>query len=79
MNYYCRLYIILAKNIFNISADVFVDKYRIRSSEMPLLIGRNDKIVKNLGRRPVRSIGDIIREYVKYFQDHPEHLGIETH
>jgi len=72
-------YIILTKNIFNISADVFVDRNRIRPSEVPLLIGRNDKIVKDLGWHPVRSIVDIIKEGVKYYQDHPEQLGIEAH
>jgi len=27
----------------------------------------------------VRSIIDIIKEGVKYFQEHPEQLGIEAH
>lgn len=58
---------------------MFIDKNRIRSSEVPLLIGRNDKIVKDLGWLPVRSIVDIIKEGVKYFPDHPEQLGIEAH
>ena len=58
---------------------MFVDRNRIRPSEVPLLIGRNDKIVKDLGWHPVRSIVDIIKEGVKYYQDHPEQLGIEAH
>ena len=71
--------IILAKDNFNISTDVFVDENRIRSSEVPLLIGRNDKNVKDLGWWSVMSIGDIIKEEIKCFQDHPEQLGIEVH
>ncbi len=72
-------YVELAKKIFNISADVFVDENRLRPSEVPLLIGRNDKITNDIGWRPIRSIIDIIKEGVKYFQDHPEQLGIEAH
>ncbi len=72
-------YVELAKKIFNISAEVFVDKKRLRPSEVPLLIGRNDKIINDIGWRPLKSIIDIIKEGVKYFQEHPEQLGIEAH
>ena len=72
-------YVELAKNVFNIDVNVYIDPDRMRPSEVPLLIGRNDKIVKDTGWRPVRSIIDIIKEGVKYFQDHPEQLGIEAH
>jgi len=72
-------YVELAKNVFNIDVNVFIDPDRMRPSEVPLLIGKNDKIVKDTGWRPVRSIIDIIKEGVKYFQDHPEQLGIEAH
>ncbi len=72
-------YIELARNIFNISVKVYVDSSRIRPSEVPLLIGRNDKIINHTGWQPVRSIIDIIKEGVKYFQEHPEQLGIEAH
>ncbi|MFW9819998.1 MAG: GDP-mannose 4,6-dehydratase [Candidatus Thorarchaeota archaeon] len=72
-------YVKLSKKIFNISSNVFIDPKRMRPSEVPLLIGRNDKILKDIGWRPVRSIVDIIKEGVKYFQDHPEQLGIEAH
>ncbi|MFX1260283.1 MAG: GDP-mannose 4,6-dehydratase, partial [Promethearchaeota archaeon] len=72
-------YIELAKKIFNISTKVYVDPKRIRPSEVPLLIGKNDKIVKDIGWNPVRTIIDIIKQGVKYFQDHPEQLGIEAH
>jgi len=72
-------YVKLAKNIFDISAEVFIDPKRMRPSEVPLLIGRNDKIVNDTGWKPVRSILDIIKEGVKYFQEHPEQLGIEAH
>ena len=72
-------YVQLAKNIYNISADVFVHPSRIRPSEVPLLIGKNDKLVKDTGWRPLKSIVDIIKEGVAYFQEHPEQLGIEAH
>jgi len=72
-------YVELAKKTFNISAKVFVDRNRLRPSEVPLLIGRNDKIFKETGWKPVRSIIDIIKDGVEYFQEHPEQLGIEAH
>ena len=72
-------YVELSKKIFNISAKVFVDQDRMRPSEVPLLIGKNDKIVKEIGWYPVRSIIDIIKDGVQYFQDHQEQLGIEAH
>jgi len=72
-------YVKLAKRIYNINAPVFIDPKRLRPSEVPLLIGKNEKIFKETGWKPVRSIIDIIKEGVKYFQDHPEQLGIEAH
>jgi len=72
-------YVKLAKNIYNINVPVFIDPKRIRPSEVPLLIGKNDKIFKETGWRPVKTIIDIIKEGVKYFQEHPEQLGIEAH
>jgi GDP-4-dehydro-6-deoxy-D-mannose reductase len=72
-------YVRLAKQTFNIDTKVFVDKNRMRPSEVPLLIGRNDKIIEQTGWRPTRSVVDIIKEGVKYFQNHPEMLGIEAH
>ena len=56
-----------------------MDKDRLRPSEVPLLIGRNEKIINEIGWRPTRSIIDIINEGVKYFQEHPEQLKIEAH
>ncbi|MEE9378572.1 MAG: GDP-mannose 4,6-dehydratase [Candidatus Lokiarchaeia archaeon] len=72
-------YVKLAKKIFNISNEILIDPKRMRPSEVPLLIGKNDKIVKGTGWFPVRSIVDIIKDGVKYFQEHPEQLGIEAH
>jgi len=72
-------YVYLAKKTFNIDVDVFVDTDRLRPSEVPLLIGKNNKIVNKIGWYPTRSVIDIIKEGVKYFQDHPEQLGIEAH
>ena len=72
-------YVKLAKKIYNIDAKVFIDPHRMRPSEVPLLIGRNDKIINETGWRPIRSIIDIIKEGVEYFQAHPEMLGIEAH
>ncbi|MHA1251826.1 MAG: GDP-mannose 4,6-dehydratase [Candidatus Helarchaeota archaeon] len=72
-------YIELAKKVFNISAKVFVDPERFRPSEVPLLIGNNEKFIKETGWMPVRTILDIIKEGVEYFQQHPEQLGVEAH
>ena len=72
-------YIKLALKIFNLNTKILVDPERMRPSEVPLLIGKNDKFVKATGWQPVRSIVDIIKEGVQYFQDHPEQLGIEAH
>ena len=72
-------YVKLAKNVFNIDAPVLIDENRLRPSEVPLLIGKNDKIINEIGWYPTRTILDIIKEGVKYFQDHPEQLGIEAH
>ena len=72
-------YVELAKKIFNISTKVYVDPNRMRPSEVPLLIGKNDKIINEIGWRPTRTIVDIIKEGVKYFKEHPEQLRIEAH
>ncbi|MFW9879759.1 MAG: GDP-mannose 4,6-dehydratase, partial [Candidatus Thorarchaeota archaeon] len=72
-------YVEIAKKTFNISAKIFIDPNRLRPSEVPLLIGRNEKIIKEIGWRPVRSIIDIINDGVAYFQKHTEQLGIEAH
>ena len=72
-------YVKLAKDIFNITSEVYVDSKRMRPSEVPLLIGMNDKIIKDTGWKPIRSIIDIIKEGVAYFKAHPEQLGIEAH
>jgi len=72
-------YVKLAKRVFNIDAPVLIDENRLRPSEVPLLIGKNDKIINEIGWYPTRTILDIIKEGVKYFQDHPEQLGIEAH
>ena len=72
-------YVKIAKEIFDINTEVFIDPKRMRPSEVPLLIGRNEKIYNETGWKPIRSIIDIIKEGVQYFQDHPEQLGIEAH
>ncbi|MHA1197582.1 MAG: hypothetical protein ACTSSM_16010, partial [Promethearchaeota archaeon] len=72
-------YIKLAKKLFNINNGVYVDPKRLRPSEVPLLIGRNDKIRQVTGWRPTRTIIDIIKDGVNYFKEHPEQLGIEAH
>ncbi len=72
-------YIKLALKLYNINIKVFVDPNRLRPSEVPLLIGNNDKFVNATGWQPIRSILDIIKDGTKYFQDHPEQLNIEAH
>lgn len=72
-------YVKLAKKLYNIDAAVFVDPDRLRPSEVPLLIGKNEKIIKATGWQPTRSIVDIIKQGVQYFNDHKEQLYIEAH
>jgi GDP-4-dehydro-6-deoxy-D-mannose reductase len=72
-------YVELAKKVFNVSAEVFIDPDRLRPSEVPLLIGKNDKIINDIGWHPTRTILDIINEGVAYFKDHTEQLGVEAH
>jgi len=72
-------YVKLAKKIYNLDTSVFIDPRRMRPSEVPLLIGKNEKIYNETGWKPIKSIVDIIKEGVEYFQAHPEMLGIEAH
>jgi len=72
-------YVKLAKKIYNLDTGVFIDPKRMRPSEVPLLIGKNEKIYNETGWKPIRSVVDIIKDGVKYFQEHPEMLGIEAH
>ncbi|KKM98490.1 hypothetical protein LCGC14_1157370 [marine sediment metagenome] len=72
-------YVKLAKRTFNITAPVYVDRKRLRPSEVPLLIGTNKKIINETGWNPTRTIIDIIKDGVEYFQQHPDQLGIEAH
>jgi len=62
-------YVKLAKSIYNLDTSVFIDPTRMRPSEVPLLIGKNEKIFNETGWRPVRSIVDIIKDGVEYFQE----------
>jgi len=72
-------YVKLACSIFNLDVEIFVDPKRLRPSEVPLLIGKNEKIFNATGWRPTRSVVDIIKDGVQYFKEHPEQLGIEAH
>ncbi|MEJ2251947.1 MAG: GDP-mannose 4,6-dehydratase, partial [Candidatus Lokiarchaeota archaeon] len=72
-------YVRLSKKIFKIDNDVFIDPSRLRPSEVPLLIGKNEKIRREIGWNPTKSILDIIKDGVSYFQNHPEQLRIEAH
>jgi GDP-4-dehydro-6-deoxy-D-mannose reductase len=72
-------YATIAKKVYNIDNPVYVDEDRLRPSEVPLLIGKNEKIRLQTGWQPTRSILDIIKEGVQYFKNHPEQLKIEAH
>ncbi|MFX1575402.1 MAG: GDP-mannose 4,6-dehydratase [Promethearchaeota archaeon] len=72
-------YVEVVKKVFNISNPVYIDPKRLRPSEVPLLIGMNNKIVNDTGWLPTKSIIDIIKDGVEYFKMHPEQLGIEAH
>jgi GDP-4-dehydro-6-deoxy-D-mannose reductase len=64
---------------YNLKNEIFIDPTRLRPSEVPLLIGRNEKITQKTGWLPIRTVIDIIKEGVQYFQEHQEQLGIEAH
>ncbi|MFX0049172.1 MAG: GDP-mannose 4,6-dehydratase, partial [Candidatus Hermodarchaeota archaeon] len=72
-------YVKLAKMIYDLDTEVFIDPKRLRPSEVPLLIGKNEKMCNETGWKPIRSVVDIIKDGVEYFQKHPEMLGIEAH
>jgi GDP-4-dehydro-6-deoxy-D-mannose reductase len=72
-------YIKIAKNLYDIKTPIFIDPKRLRPSDVPLLIGKNDKIIEEVGWRPTRTIVDIIKEGVNFFQEHTEQFGIEAH
>ncbi len=72
-------YVKLAKKEYNLNNEIFIDPKRLRPSEVPLLIGKNEKITQKTGWLPMRSIVNIIKEGVQYFQEHPEQLHIEAH
>jgi len=72
-------YVKLAKKTYNLNNKIFIDPKRLRPSEVPLLIGRNEKITQKTGWLPTRTVIDIIKEGVQYFQEHQEQLGIEAH
>lgn len=57
--------------------EIFNDPKSRKPSEVPLLIGKNDKMIKEIELRPKRSIMKIIKKGVKYFQEHPMQLVIE--
>ncbi len=69
----------LTKQLMNIKAEIMIDSERMRPSEVPLLIGNNEKIRKEVGWSPTRPVTQIIKEGVEYFKQHPEQLGIEAH
>jgi GDP-4-dehydro-6-deoxy-D-mannose reductase len=72
-------YIKIALKIFNFDVPIFVDPDRLRASEVPLLIGKNEKFNNKTGWYPTRSLVDIIKDGVQYFKEHPEQLGVEAH
>ena len=72
-------YIKLSCDLYNLDVDSFVDPDRLRPSEVPLLIGKNEKIRNDIGWYPTRTIIDIIKDGVKYFQKNQDQLGIEAH
>lgn len=72
-------YIKIAQDVYNLEVPVYVDPNRLRPSDVPLLIGDNSKIIEEIGWHPTRTIIDIIKEGVKFFQEHPEQFGIEAH
>lgn len=69
----------IAMDMFGFDVDILIDKKRMRPSDVPILIGSNDKIFRDYGWKPKYSIIDIIDDGVKYFLDHEEYLEVERH
>ena len=72
-------YIKIACNILYLPFDVYIDRNRMRPSEVPLLIGDNSKIWNDIRWTPQKSIVDIIRDGYYYFLENQDLLNCEVH
>ncbi|MCK4282310.1 MAG: GDP-mannose 4,6-dehydratase, partial [Candidatus Lokiarchaeota archaeon] len=72
-------YIEICKTLYDLDVPVLIDPNRLRPSDVPILIGSNEKIKKELNWSPIYPVTKIIKDGISYFQKHKEFLDIESH
>ncbi len=72
-------YIEICKTLYDLDVPVLIDSDRIRPSDVPILIGNNEKIKSEIGWAPLYPITKIMKDGISYFQEHKEFLDIESH
>ena len=72
-------YIMICKNLYDLDVPILIDPDRLRPSDVPILIGSNEKIKKEIGWAPLYPITKIMKDGIDYFKEHKEFLDIESH
>jgi len=72
-------YIEICKKLNNVDVPVLIDPDRLRPSDVPILIGSNEKIKNEVGWAPIYPITTIMKDGIDYFKEHREFLDIESH
>jgi len=65
-------YIAICKNLYNLNAPVLIDPNKMRPSEVPIIIGDNQKITKETGWIPIYPITKIIEDGINYLKEHSD-------
>jgi len=72
-------YIEICKNLYDLNVPILIDPDRLRPSDVPILIGSNEKIKNEIGWVPLYPITKIMQDGIDYFKEHREFLDIESH
>lgn len=72
-------YIMICKNLYDLDVPILIDPDRLRPSDVPILIGSNEKIKNEIGWVPLYPITKIMMDGIEYFMKHKEFLDIESH
>lgn len=72
-------YIMICKNLYDLDVPILIDPDRLRPSDVPILIGSNEKIKNEIGWVPLYPITKIMMDGIDYFKEHKELLAIESH
>lgn len=70
-------YVKICENRYNLDVPILIDPDRMRPSEVPILIGSNEKIKNETGWAPLYPITKIMEEGVKFFKEYNEFLDVE--